>query len=193
MSRVGTDALTPASFGLLIERLDADPDRAAEEYERLRRSLVRFFDWRGAWPADECADATIDRLCRRLEDGTAVDDLRAFARGIARMLLHERQRGPAFSPIDEAKALPIEPGPEDGPAEQRHACFDRCLDALPADSRALVLDYYQGDRSDKIANRRRLAAAAGLSDNPLRSRVQRIRDRLERCVRDCVASADGEA
>ena len=83
----------------LLARLGPDEDRAGREYERLRRSLIRFFDWRGAWPSDECADETIDRLARKLQD-TVVEDVCGYAHGIARMVLLEWQRKPARVPID---------------------------------------------------------------------------------------------
>ncbi|MGH9330319.1 MAG: RNA polymerase sigma factor, partial [Vicinamibacterales bacterium] len=51
-----------AGFARLLERLDPDPDRAAAAYERLRAALEKFFDWHGAWPPEECADETLDRL-----------------------------------------------------------------------------------------------------------------------------------
>jgi DNA-directed RNA polymerase specialized sigma24 family protein len=192
MERVTTEprTLTATALGRLLAALDPDPAQAAREYERLHRALARFFEWRGAGPAEECADEAIDRLCRKLDAGTVIDDLRAYARGIARMVLHERQRAPSLLPIEEATAVAAEAEPTDEAAERRHRCFDRCLEALPADNRALVLDYYKGDRADKIANRRRLAAAASLSENALRSRVQRVRDRLERCVRDCLEARE---
>jgi hypothetical protein len=43
----------------------------------------------------------------------------------------------------------------------------------------------------KIDNRQRLARSLGVSDNTLRSRVHRVRHRLERCVQACVAAAEG--
>ena len=43
-------------FTRLLERLHADPEQAGHEYERLRRALVKFFDWRGVPVPDECAD-----------------------------------------------------------------------------------------------------------------------------------------
>src|SRR5699024_6433909 len=48
--------LSAVGFARLLGRLHSDPDIAAQEYERLRRTLVKFFDWRGAWPPEECAD-----------------------------------------------------------------------------------------------------------------------------------------
>ena len=69
--------------------------------------------------------------------------------------------------------------------DPRQDCFDRCLAELPEDSRSLLLRYYEGEQSAKISNRRRLASLLGLTDNALRSRVQRLRDRLEQCVHGC--------
>src|SRR4249919_1835401 len=66
--------ITAGRFAGLLARLDPDPDRAAAEYERLRRALGKFFDWRGHPAPDECADETLDRLARKLGD-TAVGDV----------------------------------------------------------------------------------------------------------------------
>ena len=178
--------ISAAGLALLLARLDPDRDRAALEYERLRRILVRFFDWRGIWPADECADETLDRLARRLEGATAIEDLRSYVYGIARMVLLERRRQPAFDPLpveDEVPDRSIDPTTDDEDERQRvRDSLDRCLAEMPADSQSLLLRYYEGERHSKIANRRRLAAGLGLSEAALRSRVQRLRDRLERCI-----------
>lgn len=114
--------------------------------------------------------------------------MRAYARGIARLVLLEWRR-PVVVAIDAARALPDLPAPLDDDEEPLRACFDRCLAVLPADSRTLVLEYYVEERRRKIDNRRRLARTIGLSESALRNRVQRVRDRLERCVRACTAAA----
>ena len=56
---------------------------------------MKFFDWRGGWPPDECADETLDRLARKLEE-VVVDNIRQYARGIARLVLLERRRQPTL-------------------------------------------------------------------------------------------------
>ena len=189
MPRVGSSRpLTRTAFQRLLEALDPDPARAADEYERMRRALTKFFDWRGAWPPDDCADETIDRLCRKLDEGTAIDDVQAYARGIARWLVHERRRGPTFAVLDDAAAVAAETLPEDEVSARQQSCFDKCLEALPGETRDVVLGYYTGDRREKIANRRSLAMMAAVSENALRSRIRRIRDQLEGCVRACAAS-----
>lgn len=180
-----------AGFSRLLERLDPDPDRAATAYERLRAALEKFFDWHGAWPPEECADETIDRLALKLGSGLQIDDLRGYARGIARLVLLEWRRRPVPVSMDRrAESAAVIPLPVD---EREHeglmACFDRCLAALPTDSRTLVLEYYVAERREKIDNRRRLAQRIGLSDSALRNRVQRVRDRLERCVETCTEAS----
>lgn len=186
-------SITAAGLARLLARLDPDAERAALEYERLRRTLIRFFDWRGSWPPEECADDTLDRLARKLER-TVVDDVRNYAHGIARLVLLERRRQPAFTsigPDSDVSRMPVSARPaaflEPDDDERLHDCFDRCLAEFAPDSRSLVLRYYEGERSGMIVNRRVLAAALGLSDNALRSRVQRLRDRLEHCIQTCVA------
>jgi DNA-directed RNA polymerase specialized sigma24 family protein len=181
-------SITAAGLARLLARLDPDSERAALEYERLHRTLVKFFDWRGAWPPEECADEALDRLARKLEQMT-VEDVRSYAYGIARLVLLERRRQPALSSIDgEVELSSVQAAPSDDEDERLHHCFDQCLEDFPLDHRSLVLEYYQGEGGDKIFNRRQLAATLGLSENALRSRVQRLRDRLERCVQTCVSA-----
>lgn len=179
-------SLTAAGLARLLAALHRDGDAAAAEYERLRRTLVRFFDWRGAWPPEECADDAIDRLARRL-DGAPIDDVWSYAIGIARLVLLERRRTPAIVPIEAAGTLTDAARPLDAADDRLHDCLDGCLGALDADSRLLVLEYYEGETASKIGNRQRLASTLGITSSALRSRIQRIRERLETCVHDCTA------
>jgi DNA-directed RNA polymerase specialized sigma24 family protein len=183
--------LTSTGFSRLLARLGADSEEAAAQYERLRAALEKFFDWHGAWPPEECADETLDRLVRKLESEIEIVDVRRYALGIARLVLLEWQRRPATlssagRPETAQSTASVSMDYEDEPL---HACFDRCLAALPADSRTLVLEYYAAERRAKIDNRRRLAQAVGVSESALRNRVQRVRDRLERCVHRCTSAA----
>ena len=174
-------AISATGFARLLERLHPDADQAAQEYERLRRGLVKFFDWRGASPPEECADDALDRLVQKLEQ-TVVQDVRKYVHGIARLVALERRRGPAFSSIED---FPYADVAATRPADDEHPlrdCFDRCLGEMAEENRSLILRYYEGERSAKITNRRRLATVLGVTENALRSRVQRLRDRLEQCV-----------
>ena len=70
-------------------------------------------------------------------------------------------------------------------AEAREASLERlerCLRQLTADDRALILEYYRGDRRIKIERRRELAARLGMTANALSIRACRIRNKLEACI-----------
>ena len=172
----------------LLRRLDPDPVRAAQAYAGLRRTLAAFFEWRGAASPEECVDISLDRLAAKLDQGQAIDDVRRFARGIARLVLLESYRRPEarIQRADEAELLrlPARPASEEQPERE---CLERCLDALPAESRELILRYYVDRGRSKIENRRKLAAELGTSEAGLRSRAQRVRDRLEACMSRCLA------
>jgi DNA-directed RNA polymerase specialized sigma24 family protein len=185
-------SLSARGFARLLDRLHPDSVQAGQEYERLRRVLVKFFDWRGLASPDECADEVLDRLAVKLGE-TAVEDVKKYALGIARLVALERRRGPAFSPIDETAHASIAAQAANDDPDPLRDCFDRCLEQLPEESRLLLLRYYDGERSVKISNRQRLASALGLTDNALRSRVQRLRDRLEQCVRTCSSEPMGHS
>jgi len=187
-------AITAEGLARLLRRLGDDPERAGIEYERLRRTLMKFFDWGGAWAPDECADETLDRLADKLAVDTRIDDVARYAHGIARLVLLERLRRQAQDPLgrgaDQADLSVFPSIPQGETDEALHHCFERCLAGLAEDSRTLVLEYYVGEGRTKIDHRRRLARSLGLSENALRSRVQRLRDRVEQCVESCVATAD---
>ena len=134
--------LSSTGFSRLLARLGPDSDEAAAQYERLRVTLEKFFDWHGAWPPEECADETLDRLTRKLESEIEIVDVRSYALGIARLVLLEWQRRPAtLSSADRPEIADLSvPDALEDDDEPLRACFDRCLAALPDDSRTLVLD-----------------------------------------------------
>ena len=186
--------LTGEALGRLLGSLDKDVEVAGEKYEVIRRKLVKFFDWRGAHFPEECADETINRVIRKLESGEAIRDIPTYCAGIARLVFLE-----TLKKFDHSRISLDDLGPVAAPLHQpeentQQACFDLCLGKLPIESRRLVLQYYQDERRCKINNRQALAESLGLPLNALRSRVQRIRDKLEQCVTKCVGeSASPEA
>jgi hypothetical protein len=68
-------SLTKEVFAKLLAHLDPDTERAGERYERLRLSLLKFFDWGGAHFPEECADKTFNRVARKLESGEDVRNI----------------------------------------------------------------------------------------------------------------------
>lgn len=176
--------LEGSPFHLLLARLHTDPARAAAEFDRLRRALVRFFDWRGAPDPDSGADEVLDRVARKIGEGAAVEDLAGFALGIARFVLKEgARRESRFTPLEDAGPIPARPPSEPEPGASLADRLDACLRRLDPKDRDLVLSYYAGERGRaKSELRKGLARERGLSENALRSKIQRLRDGIERCI-----------
>ena len=171
--------LTCGALHGLLARLDTDPLAAGEKYEHLRRVLLRFFTWHGTADAEGAADDALDRIARKLQAGHTIDDISAFAYGVARVIRLERQRQALATSTTTDEGLAARTAaPEDDRAELRDACLQQCIAELSPEDRDLILAYYVGTGRDRIDGRARLAATLGLSENALRSRARRVRDRL---------------
>src|SRR3989442_7441381 len=62
-------AVSREAFDRLLDWLGPDREASAQRYERIRATLIRIFEWRGARNCEEFADETFDRATRRLEEG----------------------------------------------------------------------------------------------------------------------------
>lgn len=175
-------AAVSESFDLLLERLGQGGEGALG-YERLRIRLVALCRVRFPAQAEALADEVLDRLARRLAEGTAIDNLAGYALGIARLLMLEegnRQQKHRRAAIETAREIMDQSEPEPDPILP---VLQSCLEALGADSAAFILEYYGADGGvNRIERRQRLAQASGVSLNALRNRALRIRLSLEKCV-----------
>ena len=178
--------LTAAAFTKLLDRLDADRERAGERYETLRRRLTRFFEWRGAPFPDEHADETFNRVARKLDEGVTITRVDGYCYEVARLVCLEAFKGrdSKRSSLDASRIEAFESDTTEDAArrELRMACLEDCLRALSQEGRDLVTEYYRDERRARIERRRALAERLGLRRDALANRAQRLRDNLERCV-----------
>ena len=178
--------LTGEALERLLDRLDADPQRAGERYEHLRRGLIRFFDWRGSQQSETDADKTIDRVAKKLDEGATIDEVYSYAIGVARLVLLESFRSQVKEHrTSEPFVLPAV-DEKDQESEQRVNCFEECLAKLPTHKRELIVRYYQEDKRTKSNSRQHLAEQLGIPISRLRIQAHRIRERLEACIHDCL-------
>jgi DNA-directed RNA polymerase specialized sigma24 family protein len=181
--------VTAEMFGRLLSALDRDPDRAGEKYEELRRVLVRFFQWRGAPFPEEHADETFDRVSRKLGPDLEIANIGGYCYEVARLVCLEELKGRDSKAVsmDWITGRPFPPAAvERGDQTSRLTCLEDCLGALPQESRELILEYYRDDGRMRIDRRRALADRLGVPRETLANRAQRVRDRLEQCVSDCL-------
>ena len=181
--------LTRPALDRLLGWLDADKIAAARKYEHTRRALIKYFESRGCHTPEDLADRTIDRVAKRIDEGVVpwVEEPAMYFYGVAKHVLQEyhRRRSGSWN-----RALLYVP--DDAAAmHRRYDCMSRCLDALAAESRALLVDYCRAEKREKERVRRMLAEKLGVSINTLRLRVHRLREQLARCVRGCMQENDG--
>ena len=174
--------LTEEAFAKFLACLDPDPARAGEKYEALREALVKFLDWRGALFPEELVDETFNRVTKKLEEGETIHDLPAYCHGVARLVFLQSLEHPANKRV-ELEALSMIAIQEQHVTDVRRECLNNCLRKLPAENRELIIEYYRKEGRQKNDHRVAMAERLGIPMNALRSRAQRIRDKLERCVR----------
>jgi DNA-directed RNA polymerase specialized sigma24 family protein len=174
------------SLQSVLDRLARDRD-VAVAYEQLRMRLVTFFRLSCPVEAEALADEAIDRLGRRLSDGTPVDNLGGYALGIARFLVMEagarrrKEQNAARESMMEQESDAYLEQPEFDPAVP---ALRGCLNCIDAESARFILEYYASDDgAARIERRRQLAERMGMTPNALRNRALRTRMALEKCVR----------
>ena len=176
--------LTQTAFDLLLSQFDVDRQQAGAKYERLRRKLIKFFEWRGCNFPEDLADETINRLAMNLEAGERIDHFEAYCVGVARHVFLESLR--ARRQEEALKTLPNSAAVSSDESDWRWQCLERCVRQLSPDSFQLIVQYCQENEGARTKARRDLAAQLGLPMNALRIRAHRIRAALESCVQDCM-------
>ena len=191
-SRKKVWTLTREAFDLLLASLDADRELAAHKYELIRAKLLKYFECRGCPSPEDLADDTINRVARRLYEGRQIwtAEPASYFYGVARNVLREYWVSPERE-FTTLESLPSPVHPYTGALRQQEVEREQsrvecrldwlvaCLSQLPAESRELILDYYQGERAERIRHRKQMAERLGIPQNALRIRVHRIRERLE--------------
>jgi DNA-directed RNA polymerase specialized sigma24 family protein len=175
--------LTCQKFDALLQWLGSDPDSAGKEYVVIQKGLIAMFAAEGFSDAEGLADETINRVADRLpEIGPDYDGkpVRYF-RGVAKNIIFEtrRRREIATDSPPERPAKPVEVSDE-------YNCLIRCLTFLSFKDRNLILDYHVYEGHDKVLNHLAMADENKTSISNLRVKAYRIRERLEKCVRECL-------
>ena len=182
--------LTENAFTKLLDCLGEDRERAGEKYEDLRRTLIRFFEWRGAPFPEDQADETFNRVARKLGEGVEIKNIGGYCYEVARLVCLESLKGhdSRRTPIEAVKLEETVANTTDEALEKetRLSCLEECLRVLPVETRELIVEYYRDEQRGRIDRRKALAERLGLRRDALANRAQRVRDKLEQCVINCV-------
>jgi DNA-directed RNA polymerase specialized sigma24 family protein len=178
--------LTRQRFDLLLTHLSADASERGARYEMLRGRLVVFFARRMFALPEDLADEVLNRLARRLEEGEAIGRIEGYALGIAR---HVAQEQYARSNRESAAAeefywnVSRQTHTTDEEQELRLERMKRCLERLPRPDGVLLSEYCLAEGGGKIAARKRLADAQGMTQAALRKRIFVLRGMIQRCMK----------
>lgn len=166
---------TQENFEKLLRWLDPDRDKAGERYEKIRLRLIRIFACRGCCESEDLADETVNVVLSKMDWllENYVGDPALYFYGVAKKIHPPKP-----------KPLPDPPAPDPDPAQLEQVCgyLDDCLDTLPSADRDVILRYHQGDKQEKIQNRKKLAEELKISRNALRIKVCHLHARLKQCV-----------
>ena len=182
--------LTAEGFDNLLAAFDSDRESAGQKYLAVRANLIRFFEWRGCPFPEDHADETFNRVARKVAEGEDIRNVSGYVMGVARLQVLEiiksssRQR----EALDEYQKSFNEVADEPA-GESQIDCLQECLQQLSPDNRDLIIQYYHGDKREKIENRKKLGVRLGVAMNTLRMRAQRLREQLQACVEECVSPA----
>ena len=183
--------LTQEAFDKLLIALGGDRESGSEKYLEIRNNLTRFFEWRGCSFPEDHADETINRIAKKVAEGEEILNPSGYAMGVARLLFLEiiKSQQREQSALNEMGTASGEVYVEADDGEVRLECLQNCLQTLSPDNRELILQYYQGEKSEKIRNRKKLLEQLGIPVNTLRMRALRLREKLQGCVEQCLTRA----
>jgi DNA-directed RNA polymerase specialized sigma24 family protein len=185
-------SLTSEPFEKLLAAFSPDRNEAGKLYLRKFLKVSRFFEWNRCDDPESLANETLDRVARKIDEGTVIFNLNGYINKVARIILMEYwDRLKRLPLVDESLGEnvpapePEDPDLNDSKSVRRWLCLDLCLDGLPVKSRSLLEEYFSEDGGAKIELRRELAKKLGIGLNALRIRVCRILKLLEECLDRC--------
>jgi hypothetical protein len=185
------EALDRNAWTRLLSFLEiTTPESAGNAYEKTHERLVRFFKAKGSTHAEELADATLDRVARKLSREAIVDvrNPLGYVLGVARLIWLERVKLEVSQRhrLGHYEATHMTDADESRKVEQHVAILDRCLAEMTDEERALLIRYHQGRGQARIATRQELVQSLGLNPGLLRTRVHRLRAQLGRRVNEMI-------
>ena len=179
--------MTKDGLERLLALLSPDGERAAELYLHLQRKLTRYFEWNACANPEEFADEVMDRVARRVLEGEVIQSPVSYVLGVARRVLLESTSKMLLLPLEGDVGAVEEPT-----QETTLARLDDCLDQLPPESRAMLIEDYSAEAGERIRIRQEMADRMGLTANALRNRCLRLRKNLEECMQK-KAKGDSDA
>ncbi|CAN5313974.1 hypothetical protein BH10ACI1_BH10ACI1_19620 [soil metagenome] len=182
---INSTDVTRENFEIFLKWLNPEPEKAGDEYERLRFRLNTFFTSRRCLYADELADETFSRTAAKVSQLNAetIENKTAYVYAIAKYVFLESLRNNKIILNIEDTKIAAEDQTEN---EFSGACLDKCLDKLEFEQRKFILEYFSESKAKKIILHKKISDQLEISPTALRMRACRIKQKLAVCVKDCM-------
>jgi hypothetical protein len=186
----------PEAWEKFLNLLDENPDKAGDQYEKIRGRLLTFFECRRCQAAERLADISINRVIKRYFEGEVITTLMGYICGVAKIvfleyLAEQRNEKVVRDEFTRAGEGVVEPDFGGDEPDILQKCFDGCMTGLEADDRAFIKRYYEESRREKITNRKFMAEELNVSQNAVVLRAYHLRQGLKRCIAKCLKKRRG--
>jgi RNA polymerase sigma factor (sigma-70 family) len=182
---------TREDFARLLAWLNDDPDKAATSYEEIRANLIKSFRrLRCRSSPEDLTDLTINRVAWKLPEiqPTYVGDPAPYFYSVGFNIYREDLRTPETVPLPEdALTTPATIQDKLEASDTPEAkCLLLCVPQLKQRDQVVVVNYYRGEKGEKIRLRKELAEQLGVPQDALRRLAQRARKKLKKLIKHCL-------
>lgn len=185
--------IEPQAFEKMLGWLDEDREIAGQKYEKIRLRLIKILQYRGCFNAEELADATFDRVVRKIDrviETCKTAPVQYFL-GVANHIYQEfSNRTPKFEELPDVLTYQ-EADVNEEEFQIQSGCLKKCMEKLSVEQRAFILEYYAEQTAARIKKRKQLAEMAGAGKTNVRVQAFRLRNTLQKCVLRCLKGNEG--
>lgn len=156
-------------------------------YNELKKTLVKYFQLKGDNDPETAADLTLDRIADKMTQGVEIDNLKKYSVAVARFIFLERlnQADRERNAADEFYSDKIIGQTGDDQMNEQMQRWRECFQALSAEERHLLKNYFAEMPFSELNERRaEICAENRISLNNLRLKIFRLRQRLDKCVKN---------
>ena len=193
---------------ILLKQLDADENAASEKYLTLQLKLTKKMIWNGCpeYEAEALADRVIDLVAKKISEieeklaqGIAeengkeikrIESIPSYALEVARLIGLEHYRKHQSKRVDGEELPEVVVNAEDFQADSddRMDCLRKCILKIPEQAdRQFILGYYDTQENEKNKEaREKLRIKFGLTVSNFKKKACVLRQRLEKCINDCL-------